>query len=57
VLIEPSAIEVAVAEGVAPLAIRAIGPDGCATEVLAEPGTRHATTRSGGGYRPWEEIA
>jgi trehalose/maltose hydrolase-like predicted phosphorylase len=56
-LVEPGAIEVAVIEGAAPLPIRAVGPDGRATEVLAEPGTRHATRRSGEGYLAWEEIS
>jgi kojibiose phosphorylase len=60
ILIEPDAIEVAVtggSEGAAPLPIRAVGPDGCAREVLAQPGTRHASRLRDGGYRAWEEIS
>jgi trehalose/maltose hydrolase-like predicted phosphorylase len=56
-IVEHAAIEVAVVEGMVPLCIRAIGPDGRAVEVRAEPGTRHATRRDGDGFRAWEGIS
>jgi kojibiose phosphorylase len=56
-IIEHDAIEVTVVHGAAPLCIRAIGPDGRAVEVRAEPGTRHAIRRDGEGYRAWEGIS
>jgi hypothetical protein len=56
-IVEPNAVEVTVEDGARPLALRAIGPDGRAVGVRAEPGTRHATRRDGGGFRAWEEIS
>jgi kojibiose phosphorylase len=56
VIVEPGAIEVAVEEGEGPVTLHAIGPEGRAVMVRAEPGTRHATRSGDGGYRPWEAI-
>jgi kojibiose phosphorylase len=56
-IVEPGAVEVTVEDGARPLTLRAVGPDGRAVEVRAEPGTRHAARRDGGGFRAWEEIS
>jgi kojibiose phosphorylase len=56
VIVEPEAVELAVVDGPAPLAVRAVGPDGIAREVRAEPGARYATRRRGEGFTAWEAI-
>jgi trehalose/maltose hydrolase-like predicted phosphorylase len=56
-VVEPGAIELAVIDGASAVTIRALGPDGGAVEVRAEPGTRHAARRSGEGFRAWEATS
>src|SRR6185436_18445088 len=53
VIVEPDAIEIAVVEGAAPLAVRAIGPGGGAVTVRAEPGARYAARRAGDAFAAW----
>ncbi len=57
VIIERDALEIAVVAGAAPVSVRAIGPDGRAVEVRAEPGTRHASRLRGEGLQAWESIS